>query len=119
MIKFKYLVLLYILVTTMSYDEDPMHEDWQCDEDFQVESAEEFFNGLDPEELEFMHEHMVPCAICGEMRPRNDPSIVRSGTCYLCSQSDEHAARRGSAGITNGNWHAIETLVERWERCRD
>jgi hypothetical protein len=93
------------------------YEDWQLDESFQVESASEFLGGLSPDEEDFALRTMVPCANCGEWRPKTDESIRRTHLCYLCSLDDAHKTKRGGTTNASKNGLSLAHLVERLERA--
>ena len=66
-------------------------EDWPCcghgsgaaGGGLDPEDAEAWLEGLG-EDRDFAESYMVPCRNCGEMRPKDDPSIVAEGICYMC-----------------------------------
>jgi len=74
-------------------------EDWPCcghgsgaaGGGLDPEDAGEWLDGLDDEERHFAKLEMVPCVECGEMRPRDDPSIRANGTCYMCQHDDQRS----------------------------
>jgi hypothetical protein len=90
-----------------------MYEDWQCDENFRVESTGDFFGGLSPDEQEFALCTMKPCGNCGEMRPKTDPSMKKNGVCHLCSISDDHTQRRGTSQTANKNGAFLAQLSDK------
>lgn len=79
------------------------------------ESAQEFLEGLDGEELEFAENNMVPCASCGEMRPKDDPVIRRHGVCHMCAEDPV----RSSSPVADANLrYFVEQRDQDAERIR-
>lgn len=91
-----------------------MYEDSHLDEDYQVESAGNFFNDKNDEELGFIIDYMKPCKNCGELRPKQDIAKY-FGLCYLCSKSKFHEKERGNNSIVSDNFLSIEVLLNKWD----
>lgn len=95
-----------------------MNEDWMLDENFRVESASDFINGLNEEEEHFLihNSGMEPCKNCGEWVTSK---YMKTGICNMCNQSDFHAEKRGMSENASDNHRCLETLVKRLEELRD
>ena len=94
-----------------------MNEDWMLDDNFKVESASQFLNGLSNEEEEFLLKTsgMKPCSNCGEwVNPKN----MQGTLCNLCARSPEHERIRGSCQCASENHESLDSLVKRLECVR-
>jgi len=93
------------------------HEDYQLDDSFEVEDADAFFNGKNPDDQDFILRTMIPCKNCGEWRPKDDKSIKETEFCNLCNQSDDHKRLRGTSSSASQNGSFLAELVERLEEA--
>ena len=93
-----------------------MFEDYRLDENFRVESSEDFLNDLSYDERNFALKTMIPCNNCGEFRPKSDKYIQLNGTCYLCYKSEDHKAIRGKSYQSFENYHSIKALIQEYKK---
>ena len=99
-------------------------EDWPCcghgsgsaGGGLDPEDAEAWLDDLDPDERAFADEHMAPCPLCGEMRPKHDDTMVKEGCCYMCTQDDQ----RPNSPIAKKNIrHFNDQIIGRDQRIQD
>jgi len=93
-----------------------MHEDWFLDRhEYEAECCDDLFREEGVEEVLRL---MIPCKNCGELRPRDDPEILRTGCCYLCNKSDFHREKRATSDGCSANTRTLAKLVEKLEDSR-
>lgn len=88
-----------------------MYEDYHLDDTFSVELASDLLSEEDPD---MVHRLMTPCQNCGELRPRDDPSIMHGGICHLCSLDDAHASIRARSENAGDNLTTLANVVKEW-----
>lgn len=84
-----------------------IHEDMHLDCRARVEPCASLFQQESPAMVLLL---MTPCRNCGELRPRDDPSILRNGLCALCNDSDELHRVRGNSSTATRNRAFLDRL---------
>ena len=88
-----------------------MHEDWYIDPEFYAEDCTDLIHEEGASEVFRL---MTPCKNCGELRPRDDPTMLATGgICYLCSKSDFHAEKRAMSEGCSRNTETLASIARK------